>query len=107
MITALSAAHEQGQSTSGVDIDNEKPEPADATKAGVYDLLLAKYWGIKFAVNAAATILRVDQVREGQSDTCAVRCLGTRINNKQTILGITRYLDCQGFENQRKYDLLI
>ena len=28
----------------------------------VYDLLMLKYWGLKYATNAAATILRVDQI---------------------------------------------
>ena len=28
----------------------------------VFDLLVAKYWGLKYATDAAATILRVDQI---------------------------------------------
>ena len=30
--------------------------------SGIFDLLVVKLWGMKYAVNAAATILRVDQI---------------------------------------------
>ena len=36
----------------------------DAVKAGILDLYLVKHWAIKFATDAAVTVLRVDQVRE-------------------------------------------
>ena len=36
----------------------------DAVKAGILDLYLVKHWAIKFATDAAVTMLRVDQVRE-------------------------------------------
>ena len=36
----------------------------DAVKAGILDLHLVKHWAIKFATDAAVTVLRVDQVRE-------------------------------------------
>lgn len=29
---------------------------------GILDLYVSKYWGLKYAVGAAATILRVDQI---------------------------------------------
>lgn len=45
----------------GVDI--EKPnETCNAVEKGILDLYNCKYWGLKYAVGAAATILRVDQI---------------------------------------------
>ena len=51
----------------------------DVVERQIYDLFLTKYWGIKFAVNAATTVLVVDQIimakqaggpkpRQGQAD---------------------------------------
>jgi hypothetical protein len=34
----------------------------DATELGLLDLYIGKYWGLKFATQAACTILTVDQV---------------------------------------------
>lgn len=34
----------------------------DVAAAGIWDLYLAKHWGLKLATNVAATVLRVDQV---------------------------------------------
>lgn len=34
----------------------------DTVDKKVLDLFQSKYWGIKYAVDAAATILRVDQI---------------------------------------------
>lgn len=46
----------------GFDIDAEKPTTIDVTKAKIFDLYQAKFWGLKYAVSAAATILKVDQI---------------------------------------------
>ena len=35
----------------------------DVTEVGILDLYLVKHWAIKFATDAAVTVLRVDQVR--------------------------------------------
>lgn len=34
----------------------------DSVKAGILDLYLTKQWALKYAVNAACTILKVDQI---------------------------------------------
>ena len=34
----------------------------DAAEAGILDAYLVKYWAIKYASNAAMTVLKVDQV---------------------------------------------
>jgi len=34
----------------------------DVVEAGVLDLYLTKFWGMKYAVNATTTILKVDQI---------------------------------------------
>lgn len=34
----------------------------DAVKEGVLDTFASKYWGLKYATAAAATVLRVDQI---------------------------------------------
>ncbi|RUP45988.1 T-complex protein 1 theta subunit [Jimgerdemannia flammicorona] len=47
---------------SSFNLKNETDGTQDAVKAGIYDVLTAKYWGIKYATDAALTILRVDQI---------------------------------------------
>ena len=62
MVSVLTAAHEKGQTTAAVDIDQDKAAVVDAVEQQIFDLLMAKHWAMKFAVNAACTILRVDQI---------------------------------------------
>ncbi|XP_030751616.1 T-complex protein 1 subunit theta [Sitophilus oryzae] len=54
-------AHQNGQKNIGVDIESEN-SVCDAVEKKILDLYQAKYWGLKYAVNAAATVLRVDQI---------------------------------------------
>ncbi|XP_044257857.1 T-complex protein 1 subunit theta [Tribolium madens] len=54
-------AHQNGQKNVGVDIDAESTI-CDALEKNILDLYSCKYWGLKYAVGAAATILRVDQI---------------------------------------------
>lgn len=44
-----------------MDIESEN-SICDATEKHIFDLYACKYWGLKYAVEAAATILRVDQI---------------------------------------------
>lgn len=71
VIAELAAAHAEGKTNAGFDIDSDSSSSAkedgtkhtiDAVENQVFDLLMAKYWGLKYATNAASTILRVDQI---------------------------------------------
>merc|ERR1711976_1113262 len=71
VIAELAAAHAEGKTNAGFDIDSDSSSVAkeDGTKHTinavdnqVFDLLVAKYWGLKYATDAAATILRVEQI---------------------------------------------
>lgn len=63
VISKLYAAHQTGEKNAGFDIDGEGAAVKDVVAAGILDTYLVKYWGIKFATNAASTVLRVDQVK--------------------------------------------
>jgi len=62
IISKLYAAHSEGNKNIGFDIEGESGDVKDCCESGVYDLLLAKKWALKYATNAACTILRVDQI---------------------------------------------
>ncbi|KAJ5071292.1 chaperonin-containing tcp1 subunit 8 (theta) [Anaeramoeba ignava] len=60
IISNLYAEHEKGNKSFGVDILNETV--GDMKEKAIYDLYSTRYWGLKFAVDAVTTILRVDQI---------------------------------------------
>lgn len=62
VIAKLYAAHSEGKTNMGFDIEGESGEIKDCLESEVFDLLVAKKWALKYAVNAACTILRVDQI---------------------------------------------
>ncbi|XP_040581601.1 T-complex protein 1 subunit theta [Lepeophtheirus salmonis] len=62
MIAQLLSAHQEGNSNAGVDIDAPNAAVVNTAEKEIYDLLLTKFWGIKYATDAACTILRVDQM---------------------------------------------
>lgn len=62
VITKLYASHQEGNKNIGVDIEGEGVAVTDVTNTGVYDMYANKYWGLKYAVNAACTVLKIDQV---------------------------------------------
>lgn len=62
MVSVLYAAHAQGNATAGVDINVETPTTVDANTAKIWDNFATKKWGLRFATNAACTVLRVDQI---------------------------------------------
>lgn len=55
-------SHTAGNKNDGFDIDAEQAGTIDVTKTKVFDSYAAKMWGLKYAVNAASTILKVDQI---------------------------------------------
>ena len=64
VISKLYTSHQAGEVNSGFDIEGDGAAVKDVAAAGIWDLYLAKYWGIKLATNVAATVLRVDQVSD-------------------------------------------
>lgn len=62
VVTLLIAAHQNGQKQHGVDIESDVPKSVDAKQASLYDLYAAKFWGVRYATNAACTVLKVDQI---------------------------------------------
>lgn len=63
----------------GINLESDHCEVMDVVERKVFDIYLTKHWGIKFAVNAACTVLVVDQIimakqaggpkpRKGQAD---------------------------------------
>uniref|UniRef100_A0A7S1HUW8 CCT-theta n=1 Tax=Eutreptiella gymnastica TaxID=73025 RepID=A0A7S1HUW8_9EUGL len=60
VITSLMADHQNGSQANGVAIDTGLT--LDALQAGILDLYLSKFWTIKFATEAAVTVLRVDTI---------------------------------------------
>jgi T-complex protein 1 subunit theta len=57
---ALNEAHNKGGATVGFNVDDQKP--FDAAGAGVWDLYATKFNAMRLAVDAAVTVLKVDQI---------------------------------------------
>lgn len=62
IINKLYAEHKAGNYTHGIDIESETPATIDVTKSKCLDLFVTKYWALKYSVEAAATVLRVNQI---------------------------------------------
>nr|AWT57841.1 T-complex protein 1 [Chilo suppressalis]AWT57842.1 T-complex protein 1 [Chilo suppressalis] len=62
VIKNIYKAHKDGNKNAGYDIDSENNGVIDANEKGILDLYLLKSWGLKYAVGAATTILKVDQI---------------------------------------------
>lgn len=60
-IAALYAAHAEGHNRDGLDILTGKTKDLGESDS-IFDLYVAKWWGMKLAVDAATTVLRVDQI---------------------------------------------
>ena len=64
VISKLLAAHQEGNANACFNIEAEGNADSitDAVEKQIYDLLTLKYWALKYATDAACTILRVDQI---------------------------------------------
>merc|ERR1712006_77337 len=62
MISSLYNEHNVGNSNAGIDCESTSSSPLDAVKAGLLDSLEVKMSAIRLAVDAALTVLRVDQI---------------------------------------------
>jgi T-complex protein 1 subunit theta len=60
VVSKLYTAHEKGDNFAGLDV--ETGNPINASDAGIYDILAGKRQALKLAVDAAVTVLRVDQI---------------------------------------------
>ena len=60
VLSKLYAAHAGGEVNTGVDVDEGKIK--DLGELDVYDLYSTKWWALKFATEAAVTVMRVDQI---------------------------------------------
>ncbi|XP_033338503.1 chaperonin containing TCP1 subunit 8 [Megalopta genalis] len=62
LLSKLYAAHKEGKKNYGFDINEKGTELIDAAEAEILDLFLMKQWGLKYAVDVACTVLKVDQI---------------------------------------------
>jgi len=62
IINKLYSDHNMGHYTHGFDIESQAPATVDVTKNKIFDLYITKHWGLKYAVEAATTVLRVNQI---------------------------------------------
>ncbi|XP_033219542.1 T-complex protein 1 subunit theta [Belonocnema kinseyi] len=62
LLSKLYASHKEGNKAYGFDCSEGTGEMVDTVKAGIMDLFLTKQWALKYAVNAACTILKIDQI---------------------------------------------
>ena len=60
MLAALRAAHAEGRNDAGLDVGTGKPR--DLSADGIVDLYQTKWWALRLAVDAAVTVLKVDQI---------------------------------------------
>ncbi|GLV31809.1 Chaperonin containing TCP1 subunit 8 [Carabus blaptoides fortunei] len=62
VLDKLLIAHQEGKASEGVDIESEDGSTCDAKSKNIMDLFACKKWALQYAVGAACTILRIDQI---------------------------------------------
>ncbi|KAJ1701093.1 hypothetical protein LUZ63_000872 [Rhynchospora breviuscula] len=60
IISSLYAEHASGKTKVGIDLENGICK--DVTEMKIWDLYVTKYFALKYAADAASTVLRVDQI---------------------------------------------
>lgn len=62
LLSKLYAAHKEGKKTYGFNIEGDGADVIDAVQEDILDLFLTKQWALKYAVEVACTVLKVDQI---------------------------------------------
>lgn len=62
VVALLNTKHQNGEHHFGIDINSEYAAVTNAKEAGILDALNTKIWSFRLATEAAATVLRVDQI---------------------------------------------
>lgn len=62
IINKLYAEHKGGNYRHGFDIESQLPATVDVSTTKCFDLYVTKFWALKYAVESAATVLRVNQI---------------------------------------------
>ncbi|XP_075975143.1 chaperonin containing TCP1 subunit 8 [Anticarsia gemmatalis] len=62
VVNNIYKAHKEGNKNAGYDIESENSGTCDTKEKNILDLYMLKYWGLKYAVGASTTILKVDQI---------------------------------------------
>mmetsp|Transcript_51097 Transcript_51097/g.127233 ORF Transcript_51097/g.127233 Transcript_51097/m.127233 type:complete len:532 (-) Transcript_51097:677-2272(-) len=60
ILSALHVTHSLGNESQGIDLQNSST--INAKESGIWDSLPCKYWGIRNSLDAALTILSIDQI---------------------------------------------
>lgn len=62
LLSKLYAAHKEGKKSYGYHIEGEGAALIDTVEAKIFDLFLTKQWALKYAVEVACTVLKVNQI---------------------------------------------
>lgn len=62
VLSLMHQCRDQGQKIAGFDIESDLPATIKLDDCKIYDLYMTKFWGLKYATEAASTVLRVDQI---------------------------------------------
>ena len=71
----MRAAHAEGRVGAGLDVSTGKPR--DLSADGIVDLYQTKWWALRLAVDAAVTVLKVDQIIMVRRRKAIFTCIAT------------------------------